>query len=167
MTGILVVLAVLSAIGGILSIPHYLAPQLPLPPILPAFEHLETPLLAISVVVALAGLAAAAWLYGGSALRADRLRERFAGLHRLLTAKYYVDEVYENLIGRPLYWLSDRVLQRVGDRAIFDGAVNGLAALTRGTAGVLSRAQTGSLHFYALMVVVGVIAALAWTWRHG
>ena len=41
MTGVLVVLAVLSAIGGFLSIPHYLEPLLPMPEVVPALEHLR------------------------------------------------------------------------------------------------------------------------------
>jgi NADH-quinone oxidoreductase subunit L len=167
MTGVLVVLAVLSAIGGFLSIPHYLAPQLPAPDIAPALEHLETTLLAASVALAFAGLAGAAFMFGGGAARADRARRGFQGLHRLLSGKYYVDEAYDRLIARPLYWISDRVFLRVGDRAILDGALNGMAAFGQRTAGVLARVQNGSLHLYVLLVVVGIVSSLAWSWRHG
>ena len=57
MTGVLVVLAVLSAIGGFLPLPHYLEPLLPLPDVVPALEHFETPLVVVSVALAFAGLA--------------------------------------------------------------------------------------------------------------
>jgi NADH-quinone oxidoreductase subunit L len=66
MTSVLVVLAILSAIGGFLSIPHFLEPQLPLPAIVPALAHYETPLLVVSIVLAFAGLAGAAFVYGGT-----------------------------------------------------------------------------------------------------
>ena len=56
MTGVLVVLAVLSAVGGFLSIPHYLEPLLPVPETVPALAHLETPLVFVSVALALLGL---------------------------------------------------------------------------------------------------------------
>ena len=80
MTGVLIVLAVLSAIGGFLSIPHYLEPLLPLPEVVPALEHLETPLVFVSVALALVGLVGAAFVFGGNAARArSGLRRRFAG----------------------------------------------------------------------------------------
>jgi NADH-quinone oxidoreductase subunit L len=167
MTGILIVLAILSAIGGFLSLPHFLAPLLPLPEVAPELEHFETPLVVVSIAIAFAGLAAAAYLYGGTADRAQRLRLRFPRLHRVLSGKYFIDEAYDWLITRPLYWISDRVFLRLGDRTLFDGSLHGLAALGRRSAGGLSRVQNGNLHRYALLVLFGIIAALAWSWRHG
>ena len=166
MTGVLVVLAVLSAIGGFLPLPHFLNSLLPLPAVVPALEHFETPLLVVSIVLAFAGLAAAAFVYGGVGERAQRLHRRFAALHRLLSAKYFVDEAYDALIGRPLYWISDRVFLRLGDQKIIDGTLHGLAALGRRTAGGFSRVQNGSLHLYALLLLIGIIASLAWSFRH-
>jgi NADH-quinone oxidoreductase subunit L len=66
-----------------------------------------------------------------------------------------------------LYCISDRVFLRLGDRTLFDGSLHGLAALGRRSAGGLSRVQNGNLHRYALLVLFGIIAALAWSWRHG
>jgi NADH-quinone oxidoreductase subunit L len=77
------------------------------------------------------------------------------------------DEAYDRLITRPLYWISDRVFLRLGDQRILDGSLNGLAALGQRGAALLSRIQTGSLHLYALLVVAGIVASLAWSWRHG
>jgi NADH-quinone oxidoreductase subunit L len=166
MTSVLVVLAVLSAIGGFLSIPHYLEPLLPMPEAVPALEHLETPLLVLSIVIAFAGLALAAYLYSGDGARAAALQRRFSGLHRVLSGKYFVDEAYDLFIGRPLYWISDRVFLRLSIAPIIDGSLHGLAALGRRTAGGLSRIQNGQLHLYALLVLVGIVFSLAWSWRH-
>jgi len=167
MTGVLVILAVLSAIGGFLSVPHYLEPLLPLPSVVPELEHLETTLVFISVALALGGLIGAVFLYGGNGERAARLASNFPLLHRVLFGKYFVDEAYDRLITRPLYWISDRVFLRLGDQRILDGSLNGLAALGQRGAALLSRIQTGSLHLYALLVVAGIVASLAWSWRHG
>ena len=167
MTGVLVILAVLSAIGGFLSVPHYLEPLLPLPSVAPELEHLETTLVFISVALALGGLIGAVFLYGGNGERAARLASNFPLLHRVLFGKYFVDEAYDRLITRPLYWISDRVFLRLGDQRILDGSLNGLAALGQRGAALLSRIQTGSLHLYALLVVAGIVASLAWSWRHG
>ncbi|HSC62976.1 MAG TPA: NADH-quinone oxidoreductase subunit L [Caldimonas sp.] len=166
MTGVLALLALLSAIGGFIAVPHFLEPQLALPAVDEALHHFETPLLVVSVVLALAGLGAAAFLFGGPPERAERLRARFSGVHRVLSGKYFIDELYERVIGRPLVWISDRIFLRLGDRALLDGTLNGMAALGRGTGRLLGRVQTGSLHLYAWLVLVGIAGALIWSLRH-
>ncbi len=166
MTGVLALLALLSAVGGFIAVPHFLAPQLPLPTVHEELEHFETPLLVLSVVLALVGLAAAAFVFGGPPARAEGLRRRFAGLDRWLSGKYFIDELYQRLIGDPLVWVSDRVFLRLGDRRLIDGALDGMAALGRRGGAVLSRAQTGSLHLYAWFVLLGIVGALLWSWRH-
>jgi NADH-quinone oxidoreductase subunit L len=167
MTGVLGVLAVLSAVGGFVSIPHFLGTRLPLPEVAPELEHLETPLMIASIAIAFVGLAAAAFVYGGGGRRGERLRERFPRLHRVLSGKYFVDEAYDWLIGRPLLWVSDRVFLKLGDRALIDGSLHGLASLSRRSAAGLSRVQNGSLQLYALLVFAGLVAALVWMTRHG
>ncbi len=167
MTGVLVVLAVLSAVGGFVPVPHYLEAMLPLPEVVEGRGALQTPLMFLSVALGIAGLLGAAWMYGGNAERAKRLAPRFATLHRLLSGKYFVDEAYDRLITRPLFWISDRVFLRVGDRALLDGSLHGLAGLGRRTAGTLARIQTGNLHLYAWLALIGIVATLAWSWPHG
>jgi NADH-quinone oxidoreductase subunit L len=167
MTSVLIVLAVLSAIGGFLALPHFLSSLLPLPDVVPALEHFETPLLIVSIVIAFAGLAAAAFVYGDDGARAKALQARFPVLHRVLTGKYFVDEAYDRLIAQPLYWVSDRVFLRLGDQKLLDGSLHGLAALGRRTGGAFSRVQTGNLHLYALLVLVGIVASLVWSVRRG
>jgi NADH-quinone oxidoreductase subunit L len=167
MSGVLVVLAVLSAVGGFFSIPHFLEPVLALPTIDPAMEHFHVPLLVLSVALGLTGLALAAWLYAGDAARAARLEARFSGLHRLLTGKYYVDELYDAVLGRPLEWLSRRVFLGLGDRVLLDGTLHGLAGLARHAAGGLARIQTGSLHMYILLGLAGLVLLLTWSLRNG
>jgi NADH-quinone oxidoreductase subunit L len=167
MTGVLMVLALLSAVGGFVAVPHFLEPLLPLPKTPESLHHFEMPLLILSVAIALVGLAGAWLMYGGGIVRARRLAERFSGLHRLLYNKYFVDEAYERLLGRPLTWISERVFLHVGDRVLLDGSLNGLASLAHRTAGLFSRVQTGNLHLYALFVLAGIIVTLAWSFHHG
>ncbi|MGZ5892178.1 MAG: NADH-quinone oxidoreductase subunit L [Caldimonas sp.] len=166
MTGVLVLLALLSALGGFIAVPHFLEPQLPLPAVNEHLHAFETPLLVVSVALALLGLAAAAFVFGGPPARAERLRLRFAGLHRWLSGKYFIDELYERVLGQPLVWLSDRVFLRLGDRRVLDGTLDGLAAMGKDGAGLLGRVQTGSLHLYAWLVLAGLVGALLWSWRH-
>ena len=54
-----------------------------------------------------------------------------------------------------------------GDRRLFDGTLNGMASLANASGGVLARVQTGSLHLYVLLVLIGSFLALVWSWAHG
>jgi NADH-quinone oxidoreductase subunit L len=167
MTSVLVVLAVLSAIGGFFHVYHFLEPVMPMPAENEALEHLKTPLVVVAVLIGLAGLAGAIFVYRRGLDRAAALERRFPRLHRLLSGKYYVDELYEAVLGRPLHWVSDRVFLQLGDRTLIDGSLHGLTALAQRAAGRLSRVETGNLQFYVLLAVLGVIASLAWVWRNG
>jgi NADH-quinone oxidoreductase subunit L len=167
MTGVLIVLAVLSAVGGFVHVPHFLEPLMPLPATDHALEHLEMPLIVLAVVTGLLGLGAAIYVYRGGLARAERLQQRFAGAHRLLSGKYYVDELYEAVLGRPLHWISERVFLRLGDRVLIDGSLHGLTGLAQRAAGRLSRVETGNLQFYVLLAALGLVASLVWMWRHG
>ncbi len=166
MTGVLAVLAVLSAVGGFFALPHFLEPQLPLPAIGPERAPMQSALVGIAVAIGFAGLALAAWLYAQGGERAARLAPSLAPLHRVLSGKYFVDELYAAVIGRPLAWVSEHVFLRLGDRVLIDGTLNGLATLASRTAGLFGRAQTGSLHLYAFLVLAGTLACLLWMWRH-
>jgi len=166
MTGVLVILAVLSAVGGFFSIPHALEAQLPLPPLAEGMGKFHYAVVGASIAIALAGLAGAWWFFGNGAARAERVRLAWPVLNRVLSGKYYVDEAYETVIHRPLLWVSERVFLGIGDRRLFDGTLHALAALGRGAGAALGRIQTGSLHLYAFLVLAGIVGALAWSLRN-
>jgi len=166
MTVVLAILAVLSAIGGFVAIPRYLEPLLPLPPLQPTLEHLEPAVMIGSVGLALAGLVAAAYFFHGDGKPGAALFGRFGRLHHVLAGRYFIDEAYNALIGRPLLWISQRVFLDFGDRRLLDGSLDGLAAFARRSSVALGRVQTGSLQRYAFLVLIGIVATLAWMWRH-
>jgi NADH-quinone oxidoreductase subunit L len=167
MTGVLIVLAVLAAAGGFFSIPHFLEPMLPLPAIRPEAQSFHGPLVWIAVGLGVGGLLLAAYFYGNNAARAEALRPSFEPLHKVLSGKYYIDELYEAVLGRPLAWISEKVFLRIGDKFLIDGSLDGLAALAQRGAGRLSKLQTGNLHLYAFLVLAGIVGALIWSWRNG
>jgi len=166
MTGGLVVLAVLSVVGGYIGIPHFLEPMIPLPKVVASLEHFEHTLLYVSVAIAFSGVGLAIFMYGGPASRAEGVARASGPLYGLLSGKYFVDELYAAVIVRPLAWVSEHVLLKVGDRLLLDGTLNGLAGLAQRSAGLLGRVQSGSLQLYALLVMVGMVGALLWSWRH-
>ena len=165
-SGVLVLLAALSALGGFIPVVHFLEPMLPLPKIDDALHHYEGTLIGIAVAIGFAGLAIAWFFFSGDASRAARLRERVTGLHRVLSEKYYVDELYDALLGRPITWVSKRVFLQFGDRFLIDGTLHLLAASARRGAAAFGALQAGNLQRYAFYAVLGVLAAVAWGLRH-
>jgi NADH-quinone oxidoreductase subunit L len=97
--------------------------------------------------------------------RAERLHHRFPRLHRVLSGKYYVDEAYDWLIARPLYWISDRVFLKLGDQKAFRRLVARARSARPAHCRRFARVQNGNLHLYALLVLFGIIAFPAWSWR--
>jgi NADH-quinone oxidoreductase subunit L len=172
MTVPLMILAVLSIIGGWIGIPHlnqfehWLEPALSrFVPVGAAHEGsftLELGLMALSVAVALAGIYFAHQMYLAKAGAADRVASRLSGLYNLLKRKYYVDEIYDALFVRPLFWLSENFFWKIFDVKLIDGAVNGSAKLFGGLASVLRRWQTGIVQNYAVTLVLGVIVILGY-----
>ncbi len=127
---------------------------------------MELGLMAFSSGIALAGIGIAAYFFLRNKDAADRVAASFAGTHRLLLNKYYVDEIYDAVIVQPIRRLSDRALWRVVDAGVIDGAVNGAGGFVNGASAILRRLQTGSMRAYALSVFVGVVLILGYyVWR--
>ena len=119
-------------------------------------EHVPAWVEHAPLVVALAGIALAYYMYLVSPLTPIRLAERYGAIYRFLLNKWYFDELYDRIIVRPLICLS-RVLWRAGDATIIDGVPNGLAWLTAGSSRQIVKLQTGSLAFYAFAMLIGVV----------
>jgi NADH-quinone oxidoreductase subunit L len=126
----------------------------------------ELGLMAFSSGIALAGIGIAAYFFLRRRDAAAALAARFAGLHRLLLNKYYVDEIYDAAIVQPIKRTSERGLWKVVDAGVIDGAVNGAGSFVDGAGAVLRRLQTGSMRAYALAIFVGVVVILGYyVWR--
>ncbi len=177
MTGSLLVLGVLSAAGGLLNIPalyrggarleHWLEPitqpsaaLIPAVPLSPSTEWL---LVGIAVAVAVVGIVGAWQLLKPQRLVPARSAPEERGLARVLRNKWYVDEIYDALIVRPLVWFSRVVLWQEIDQRVVDGAaVNGAARGARALGWANRWLQTGQVGTYVAVFVVGVLLVL---WR--
>jgi NADH-quinone oxidoreductase subunit L len=115
----------------------------------------------VSVAAALAGLLVAWQLYVRGRADLAKVGVPQNGIHRLLLHKYYVDELYDRAIVRPILALSHWCAEAF-DAGVIDGAVNGVATLIGRAAGWLRRYQTGFVMNYALSMLVGVVALLGW-----
>jgi NADH-quinone oxidoreductase subunit L len=113
-------------------------------------------LLILSVVVVTAGVVLAWFMYLSTPVRAAAIGQPRTLLHRLLLNAYSVDWIYDRLIVRPLFLLS-QFLARVLDLGIIDGLVNATGRAVLGWAAAFRRLQTGYVVNYALTMLVGAV----------
>src|SRR5690606_37666408 len=173
MTVPLIVLAVLSVVGGFINIPEALGGNHSLGAFLaPICEagsaHAETLSLSHSTEYLLMGVSA-----GGALIMAFVAYNRYVkeqtvpaadteasrGLHKLSYRKAYVDEIYDAIIVQPLKKLSVGLYKYV-DRMGIDGFVNGVGDFFVSTGKGLRQLQSGHVGFYILMMVISVIVIL-------
>jgi len=175
----LVVLAILSVIGGWMAAPtlwgredyfeSFLAPVFaaaqPLKATATEGHSAGLEFSAIAVGVATLGFFVAWWFYIRQPGAPERLAESFHAPYKVLLNKYYVDELYGLLIIRPLVWLSTRLLWQVVDDGAVDGSVKGLAHVARRFGDRARLMQSGNTRSYAAWVVLGavfVVSLLLW-----
>jgi NADH-quinone oxidoreductase subunit L len=120
----------------------------------------------LSTMVAIAGIFVATLFFLKRPERADRVAAQFAGAHRVLLNKYYVDELYNAVIVQPIKKMSSGLLWRGVDAGVIDGTVNAVGLVVRGWSAVLRRLQTGSVRAYAMSFFMGVVTILGYyLWR--
>jgi NADH-quinone oxidoreductase subunit L len=178
MTVPLIILAVFSVIAGFVGLPHPLEGlnEFLDPVFSPAYKVLsggvhtpggpgmsEFTLMGFSLGAAGLGIVLAWWLYLKSPQTPSRIAASLHGLYELLVHKYYVDEIYNAIIVRPIRVGSEKVLWQAIDAGLIDGAgVNGTAARTMDVGSVLRRIQSGNLRSYAAWVLLGAVAWLGY-----
>jgi NADH-quinone oxidoreductase subunit L len=126
----------------------------------------ETILMIVSVVVALAGIGMAAYYFLKNRAAADRMAERFPGIHRVLEHKYYVDEIYDAAVVQPVQIVSEDGLWKGVDVGVIDRTVNGVGQAVAGSGEVLRLFHTGSVRVYAASIFFGAVLVLGYyLWR--
>jgi NADH-quinone oxidoreductase subunit L len=174
----LVILAILSAVGGWVGIggrfEHFLAPVFQTGASAElahetageaAGQGTETLLMLISVAAAILGLLLAWTLY----LRRPQLPARIAAslgaFYQAVAHKYYVDELYAVLFIKPLVDGSTEILWHGVDQGVIDATVNNSATAARHVSDNVRHMQSGNLRSYAGWVAAGaavVIAYMVW-----
>jgi len=128
------------------------------------FTH---PLPWISMLLAVLGILLAYAIYSARWLSAEHIGSLFKPLYILFSRKYWMDELYENIIvKKALLGGIFNGLEQV-DTHVVDGAVNGAASGTIAGGGVLRRAQTGQLQLYGLFIGIGVLAIIVCLYLFG
>ncbi len=175
MTVPLIILAVLAAVGGFVGVPEVLGGHNHfgkfLEPVFAQAEanlHLahvshtvEYGLMAASVLMGLLGIGLAYLMYIKASISPVTLADRFRKVYRLLSNKYYVDEIYQKLVIDPIVSFS-RWLWHAVDEGIVDGIVNLSGRLMLLFGLILRRVQTGYVQNYAALFVLGTLILLAY-----
>jgi len=173
MLGPLILLAILSFVGGWIGWPHglwgsdhfaaFLAPvfaDMPANTEASPGSHIELILAIVSTIVALLGWVFADLFYRRRPELPASLAAKASGLYKLLSGKYWIDELYAATIVRPLEVGSETVLYRGVDNTLVDGATHSIAEGALGAGGVIRRMQSGNIRSYAGWIAIGGAALL-------
>ncbi len=163
MTIPLIVLAILSVIGGFVGIPEVFAPNAH------ALEHFLSPVIAknpeshqlshgteymlMGVSVALALIAI---VYAWSRFSKKPEIEEAEGAGKLLANKWYVDELYDTVIAKPLL-ASGNLLKNVVEKSGIDGIVNGVGRGIQYAGRQIRLMQSGQVGNYILLMVLSMV----------
>jgi NADH-quinone oxidoreductase subunit L len=170
MTLPLIILAVLSVVGGWVGVPiafggndeveHFLESVFA-SGMAGASDHvLEYTLAAISIAVALLGAFTAYAFYYKKPGTAAAYARKFPALYRLVENKFYVDEVYNALLVTPLLMFTRIILGGLIDTGLVNGSGSLAGATTRGFSYVTRRIQSGNIRSYAGWLALGAAAVM-------
>jgi len=165
MTIPLMVLAFFALVAGFVGIPELFAPDAH------ALEHFLAPVFAGSTALAHAHHIAASteWILMGTATVLILIVIVFAvtkfkkytstepnkGIAKVLENKWYIDELYDTIIVKPLFWKAD-FLKNTIEKYVIDGAVNGVGKLVGYGSRQFRLIQSGQVGSYILMMVMAV-----------
>ncbi len=124
----------------------------------------EVPLLVklSSTIAMLTGLAVAFFMYMRGQGRPQALASQFRGLYTFLLNKWYFDELYNLIFIRPAFWLGRLFWKRGDEKTINRFGPDGAATLVGYGSRMAGRVQSGYLYSYALVMLLGLVAAISW-----
>jgi NADH-quinone oxidoreductase subunit L len=161
MLGPLVVLAVLSIVGGfVFNVPEILSGMFPIKEATENGGPGEMVLTGISVAFGLAGIALSWLMYVVNKDIPEKITSSLGGVYTLVYNKYFVDEAYDAAIVRPLVQGSESVLWKTVDAGLIDGTVNGMGTQSQGVGSLLRLLQSGNIRSYATWVVIGAVVVI-------
>ena len=165
----LVILAILSTIGGLVGIhngfEHFLEPvfgsEFP-KAITEGTGSTEWLLMGVSVIFAFAGLILAYVLYVSKPYLPQKIADALNGFYTTVLNKYYVDEIYAKIFVKPLVDGSTSILWQGVDRKVIDDTVNNAADGARHVSDEVRHMQSGNLRSYAGWIAAGAAVLIAY-----
>jgi len=179
MTIPLIVLAVLSVVGGFIGVPHVISEYLGhipnfwehwLQPVVKKLPELATQteahsvaeewaLMATSVTLALISATAAFRIYTSGKGANEKIAKAFGPIYKFVDNKYYVDEAYFGGIINPLIKQSQNLWLYI-DVNFIDKATYWVADVTKSAGSLVRSFQTGNMQQYAMYITLGVVVVL-------
>jgi NADH-quinone oxidoreductase subunit L len=163
----LIILAIFSAVVGFLGVPHalgghniiehFLAPVVSIKEGHNIPHEYEIPLMILSVVIAIVGIVSAFWVFLWKEDISNYFANQYKTFKQLLENKYYVDEIYEAVILKPIRAFADQVAYKIVDFFIIDGFANGLGPFVYGVGNRLKIIHNGKIQTYVLLIYLGFV----------
>ena len=171
MTWPLIILAVPAVVAGLLAnsifnlgiIPaHWMTHFLDYNP----FVHVESTtfniaIAGLSTVMALLGIGLAYLMYIARAISPEGMGRAFRPIHTLLYRKYFMDELYEDVIVRGVFYKGIAYALDWVDKSVVDKIANFCGWLGANTGSAIRQAQTGQLQAYGMSISVGILIIFA------
>jgi len=164
MTIPLIVLAILSVLGGALGLPefwgtpnwmHHWLDEIIIrknPSIL--HHDTEWTLMGLAVAGAVAVIYFAHMMYNKNKVLPAEKEEQLKPWQRLIYNKYWIDELYDAIVRKPLDLISE-IFHKFLDIAMIDGIVNGVGMAVKGIGSGVRLLQQGNIGFYVVSMVLG------------
>jgi NADH-quinone oxidoreductase subunit L len=162
MTIPLVVLAVLSVVGGLVQLPHVFGghPYFSdfLKPVVPSIESADAALATKEIIILAATIIGLVVIYfiTKKYYTAPKTDVAYTGFRKFLANKWYVDELYDSMISKPLALVS-KFFNGVVEKKGVDGFVNGVGRAIHYSSRQLRLLQSGNVGAYILLMVAGII----------
>ena len=121
-----------------------------------AEPHFNFPIAIASSVLALAGIAIAAWLYGRGTITALTRFKILTPAAHIFSRRYFLDELYEGIVVKRAFYKVFGGAVSWADMHVFDNTNIQLSLLTRWIGGRVAHLQNGQTQTYAVSMVIGV-----------
>ena len=123
-------------------------------------QHFNGVLTALAMLIAISGILLAYLMYKAKTISPERLGEAVRPVHTLVYRKYYMDELYEDVITRRLFYGGiARGLDWV-DKSVVDRLANWIGWLGANVGTALGQLQTGQLQEYGAAISIGILTIL-------
>jgi len=174
----LIILAISSLIGGFIGVPHVLHGIIPIDHFLDGFlgplfssqlavtasSQSEHWLMGVAILSTLVVAIGSFTIFHKNRAWATHMKIKFSKGHKVISDKYYVDEIYNRIFVKPLHQGADLALKWI-DTFVIEGIVNGVGKLSLYFGGRAVMVQSGNLQTYAFVFVAGVIAVFLYYWN--
>ncbi|MBA4348552.1 MAG: NADH-quinone oxidoreductase subunit L [Thermodesulfovibrio sp.] len=148
-----------TVLGGGNWIGHFFEPVLGHPHVHAGHDE-EWMVMGISVAVALTGIFVSILFYVWKPDIPKTLGAKYKAIYTTLWNKYYIDELYDFIIVRPVKWTASCLLVDITDTKIIEGIVNGIPKGIAAFGEKIRKLQTGYLQHYAISMAIGLFVIL-------